>query len=98
MSRLGRSRTFFFRPPINCLMEANDGSSARKDIHFGGKLSEIHLRGNATLMQGKRCAFRSDENSRGLQSVHLENDLLSVEVLPQLGAKIWSFIHKPSGV
>ena len=34
---------------------------------------------------------------RGLQVVRLENDLLCVDVLPELGAKIWNLVHKPSG-
>jgi hypothetical protein len=34
---------------------------------------------------------------RGLQVVRLENDLLCIDVLPELGAKIYSFVHKPSG-
>jgi len=32
-----------------------------------------------------------------LQVVRLENQLLRVDILPQLGAKIYSFIHQPSG-
>jgi len=39
----------------------------------------------------------SDWQYRGLQVVRLENDLLCVDVLPELGAKIWNFVHKPSG-
>ena len=34
---------------------------------------------------------------RGLQVVRLENDLICVDVLPELGAKIWNLVHKPSG-
>ena len=34
---------------------------------------------------------------RGLQVVRLENDLLCIDVLPELGAKIFNFVHKPSG-
>jgi hypothetical protein len=33
----------------------------------------------------------------GLQVVRIENDLLCVDVLPELGAKIYNFVHKPSG-
>ncbi len=43
------------------------------------------------------CRVDSGGHQNGLQVVRLENDLLSVEVLPQLGAKIWNFVHKPSG-
>src|SRR5512139_1217139 len=34
---------------------------------------------------------------RGLQVVRLENDLLCIDILPELGAKIYNFVHKPSG-
>jgi hypothetical protein len=34
---------------------------------------------------------------RGLQVVRLENDLLCIDLLPELGAKIYNFVHKPSG-
>jgi len=34
---------------------------------------------------------------RGLQVVRLENELLRVDVLPDLGAKVYNFVHKPSG-
>ncbi len=43
------------------------------------------------------CTVDSRWQYRGLQVVRLENELLSVEVFPQLGAKIWSFVHKPTG-
>jgi hypothetical protein len=33
----------------------------------------------------------------GLQVLRLENDLLCIDVLPELGAKIYNFVHKPSG-
>ena len=36
-------------------------------------------------------------NFCGLQVVRLENQQLRVDILPQLGAKIYSFIHQPSG-
>jgi hypothetical protein len=42
------------------------------------------------------CSVDTSGHHNGLQLVHLENDLVSVAVLPQLGAKIWSFIHRPS--
>jgi hypothetical protein len=48
-------------------------------------------------MRHKVCTVDSGQWNNGLQIVRLENDLLSVEVFPQLGAKIWSFVHKPSG-
>ena len=38
-----------------------------------------------------------DWQYRGLQVVRLENDLLCVDILPELGAKIFNLIHKPSG-
>jgi hypothetical protein len=34
---------------------------------------------------------------RDLQVVRLENELLSLDVLPELGAKVWNLVHKPSG-
>ena len=33
---------------------------------------------------------------RGLQIIRLENELLSIDVLPELGAKIYNFTHRPS--
>ena len=33
----------------------------------------------------------------GLQVVRLQNDLICVDVLPEVGAKIYSFVHRPSG-
>ncbi len=33
----------------------------------------------------------------GLQVVRLENDFIRLDVLPEAGAKIYNFIHKPSG-
>ena len=36
-------------------------------------------------------------NFCGLQVVRLENGHVRVDILPQLGAKIYSFIHQPSG-
>jgi len=33
----------------------------------------------------------------GLQLIRIENDWLSLDVLPELGAKIYNLIHKPSG-
>ncbi len=33
----------------------------------------------------------------GLQVVRLENDLICADVLPEVGAKIWNLVHKPSG-
>jgi hypothetical protein len=44
-----------------------------------------------------RCKLNTDPQYRGLQTVHLENELVSVDVFPELGAKIYNFIHKPSG-
>src|SRR5512140_222495 len=34
---------------------------------------------------------------RGLQVVRLENELLCIDVLPELGAKIWNIVHRPTG-
>ena len=39
----------------------------------------------------------ADWSYRGLQVVRLENELLQIDVLPQLGAKIWNLVHTPSG-
>jgi hypothetical protein len=33
---------------------------------------------------------------RGLQVVRLENELISIDILPELGGKIYNFIHLPS--
>lgn len=38
-----------------------------------------------------------DWKYRDLQVVRLENDELRVDVLPELGGKIWSLVHRPSG-
>ena len=43
------------------------------------------------------CTIDTRGQYNGLQVVRIENDLVSVAILPQLGAKIWSFVHKPSG-
>jgi hypothetical protein len=34
---------------------------------------------------------------RDLQVVRLENELICIDVLPELGAKVWNFVHKPTG-
>ena len=39
----------------------------------------------------------TDWQYHGLQVVHLENDLLCIDILPEAGAKIYNFVHKPSG-
>lgn len=33
----------------------------------------------------------------GLQVVRIENDYLQIDILPELGAKIWNLVHRPSG-
>jgi hypothetical protein len=38
-----------------------------------------------------------DWKYRDLQIVRLENDLLCLDVLPDLGAKVWNIVHKPTG-
>ncbi|MFN7998243.1 MAG: DUF5107 domain-containing protein [Bryobacteraceae bacterium] len=43
------------------------------------------------------CTVDSTLAHKGLQLVRLENEFLSVDVFPQLGAKIYNFIHKRSG-
>ncbi|MEK7405615.1 MAG: DUF5107 domain-containing protein [Acidobacteriota bacterium] len=42
------------------------------------------------------CAL-STRVEHGLEWLRLENDRISVEILPELGAKIFSFVHKLSG-
>jgi hypothetical protein len=39
----------------------------------------------------------TDWKYRDLQVVRLENELLCIDVFPELGAKIWNLTHKPSG-
>lgn len=34
---------------------------------------------------------------RDLQVVRLENELICIDVLPDLGAKVWNLVHKPTG-
>ena len=43
------------------------------------------------------CALDTNWQYKGLQVVRLENESICVDVLPQLGAKIYNFVHKPSG-
>jgi hypothetical protein len=43
------------------------------------------------------CGLDTDWQYNGLQVVRLENECICVDVLPQLGAKIYNFVHKPSG-
>lgn len=43
------------------------------------------------------CRIDTTRQYKGLDVVRLENECVAVEVLPQLGAKIYSFFHKPSG-
>jgi hypothetical protein len=37
-----------------------------------------------------------DWKYHGLQVVRLENEFVSIDVLPELGAKIYNFVHRPS--
>ena len=39
----------------------------------------------------------TDWQYRGLQVVRLENEVICLDVLPELGAKVWNLIHKPAG-
>ena len=48
-------------------------------------------------VEGEVLRLDFDWQYRGLQVVRLENDLLCIDVLPELGAKIYNFVHKPSG-
>lgn len=38
----------------------------------------------------------TDWSYQGLQVVRLENENIRIDVLPQLGAKVWNIVHKPS--
>ena len=38
----------------------------------------------------------ADWSYRGLQVVRLENEVLQIDVLPELGAKVWNLVHKPT--
>lgn len=40
--------------------------------------------------------FSDEWTYRGLQTLVLENDVLRVTILPELGGKIWSIVHKPA--
>jgi len=46
-----------------------------------------------------RVTVRMDPNGtlRDLRVLRLENDQVSVGLLPEVGAKIWNFVHRPSG-
>lgn len=37
----------------------------------------------------------TDWSYRGLQVVRLENEIMRLDVLPELGAKVWNMVHKP---
>jgi hypothetical protein len=39
----------------------------------------------------------AESQCRGLRLIRIENDFLSIEILPELGAKILRLVHKPSG-
>lgn len=39
--------------------------------------------------------WTTTQEERGVLAVAIENDLLRITVLPELGGKIWSIIHKP---
>jgi hypothetical protein len=43
------------------------------------------------------CLLDTEWQYKGLQVVRIENELICVDVLPQVGAKIYNFVHKPSG-
>lgn len=43
------------------------------------------------------CRIGTNCRINGLDIVRLENELVALEILPELGAKIYKFIHKPSG-
>ncbi len=40
--------------------------------------------------------INTDWSFKGLQVVRLENEIIRIDLLPQLGAKIWNIVHKPS--
>ncbi len=41
--------------------------------------------------------FNTNWSYHGLQVLRFENELLCIDVLPELGAKIWSILHRPTG-
>ena len=45
----------------------------------------------------KQCTIDTRWQFNGLQTVRLENDCLSLMIFPQLGAKIYEFVHNASG-
>jgi hypothetical protein len=48
-------------------------------------------------MRPSKCTINTSWQYNGLQTIRMENDCLSLLVFPQLGAKIYEFVHKPSG-
>ena len=48
-------------------------------------------------MTHKKCSINTSWQYQGLQTVRMENDCLSLVIFPQLGAKIYEFVHKASG-
>jgi len=44
-----------------------------------------------------KCSIDVSWQFNNLQTIRIENDFLSLLVLPQLGAKIYQFVHKASG-
>jgi len=68
-------------------------------LTHGAAQPNLIARPELPLRIGLRMAASVDINWQycGLDVVRLENEVLCVDVLPQLGAKIWNFVHKPSG-
>ena len=42
------------------------------------------------------CTIETGRRPNGLEWIRIENDQISIEVIPDLGAKIYSFVHKAS--
>ena len=48
-------------------------------------------------MTHTECSMSTNWHYNGLQAIRLENEHLSLVVFPQLGAKIYEFVHKATG-
>lgn len=48
-------------------------------------------------MNGSASYWATESHVDGFQTVRLENDLLRLEILPELGGRVWTALHKPAG-
>lgn len=68
-----------------------DASLSAEDVRYFG------YGGTGVLPHGLQDGYGRDLRPRQFQAAVLENDLLRATFLPQLGGRLWSLVHKPSG-